>query len=237
MSRSIAYSIAFFLWTIVMNFAWLPALLGPARWTVAGQRFWANGVVWLMARVAGISVDIRGRENLAEGGVIVASRHQSTWETLIYHRILDDPAVVMKQELLSIPIYGWYSQKARMIPIDRRGGARSLRAMLRAARQARDAGRPIVIFPEGTRIPVDAEPTLLPGVAALYRDLDVPVVPVALNSGLFWPRHGISKHPGNLVLEFLPAIPPGLERKPFMAELEERLNDGTRALVAEGKGL
>ena len=234
--RSLAFNLAFFAWTGLMLVAWLPGLWRPHEVTVRGQRIWAGHVVWLMRRLAGIDFEVRGQAHLPAGGCIVAAKHQSAWDTLIWHLILDDPAVVMKQELLAIPIYGAYCRKSRMIAIDRRGGARAMRAMLEAARQAVAEGRPIVIFPQGTRTapgtPAEAAP-YLPGIAALYRGLGVPVVPVALNSGLYWPRRGFRRRPGRIVLEYLAPIAPGLARGAFMAELAARIEPATTRLEAQ----
>jgi len=139
----------------------------------------------------------------------------------------------MKSELLWIPFYGWYSLKAGMIPINRKGGAAALKSMLRAARRAKERGQPIVIFPQGTRTAPGTHAPYQPGVAAIYRGLDLPVVPVALNSGLFWPRRSLRRNPGTIVVEFLPRIAPGLARGPFLAELEERIESATGRLELE----
>lgn len=236
--RSLAFNLVFFLWTGLMLLLWLPSLWRGHEAIVRGQRLWAGHVVWLLRRLAGISHQERGRERLPAGGVIIAAKHQSAWDTLIWHLIADDPAIVMKQELLSIPIYGAFCRKSRMIAVDRQGGTKAMRAMLEAARRALAEGRPIVIFPQGTRTapgtPATAQP-YLPGVAALYRGLGVPVVPVALNSGLFWPRHGFLRRPGRIVLEYLEPIAPGLPRASFMIELERRIERATERLEAEAR--
>jgi 1-acyl-sn-glycerol-3-phosphate acyltransferase len=236
MIRSALFNLAFYVWTVIMVVGFAPALLLPWRATVWGQRQWARGVNWLMRVTAGIDVEIRGRENLPAGGCIVASKHQSAWDTLIWHAVLDDPAVVLKKELLLIPIYGLMCMKTRMIPVDRKAGAKALKSMARLGQAAAAAGRPIVIFPQGTRtapgLPY-AERPYQPGISALYRALDVPVVPVALNSGLFWPRRTFMRNPGTIVLEFLPAIEPGLKRRDFEDELRQRIETATARLEAE----
>lgn len=233
--RSALFNAAFYVWTALVAILWLPALLGPRGWVVTGQRLWASGVMALLQWLAGVSFEIRGRERLPQGGVLIASKHQSAWDTIIYHLLLRDPAVVLKRELLSIPIYGWYCRKARMIAVDRKGGGKALRRMIRSARSAAETGREIVIFPEGTRAaPGDAEP-IQPGVAGLYGNLGVACVPVALNSGLFWPRRRFIRRPGVIVLEFLPAIQPGLERAVFVEELANRIGKATDGLIAEAR--
>lgn len=235
MLRSLAFNLAFYVWSVSLVVLFTPSLLLPYRVPVWGQRQWTRGVNWLMRRLAGINVEIRGREHLPAGGCIVAAKHQSAWDTLIWHQILDDPAIVMKRELLFIPIYGLLCLKTRMLAVDRRGGTAALKHLIAQARQAVADGRPIVIFPQGTRTapgrPVDQAP-YQPGVSALYRALDVPAVPVALNSGLFWPRRSFRRRPGTIVLEFLPPIAPGLTRRDFEAELRARIEPATTRLEA-----
>jgi 1-acyl-sn-glycerol-3-phosphate acyltransferase len=229
MLRSLFINLAFYVWSVVMNVGCVWVLAGPPSWTVACQRFWAKGVL-LILRAGGIGMAVRG--TVPAGACIVACKHQSAWDTIIWHALLDDPAIVMKKELLSIPFYGWYSVKARMIPVDRKAGAAAMRSMLRAAQAAADLKRPIVIFPQGTRVAPGVTAPYQPGIAALYRALNVPVVPVALNSGLYWPRRGFSRRPGTVQLAFLEPIPPGLPRDAFMAELEKRTESASNALLA-----
>ena len=240
MIRSTLFNGLFYVWSVCMVVLFAPALLLPYQVTVWGQRQWARGVNWLMGLSAGIQVEFRGLEYRPTGragdGAIVAATHQSAWDTLIWHHILDDPAVIMKKELLSIPIYGWMCRKTRMISVDRKAGTKALRAMLTDAKAATDLGRPIVIFPQGTRAAPGAsvaDVPYQPGVSALYRGLDVPVVPVALNSGLFWPRRQFLRRPGTIVLEFLEPIPPGLPRKAFDVLLQARIEGATLALERE----
>ncbi len=231
--RSFVFVTLFVGWTLVMCLAWLPALAGPRIWTPRGQTVWAKGVLWLLRTVAGIGFEIRGREHLPEGACVIASKHQSAWDTIVWHLFVEDPAIVMKKELLSIPLYGWYSRKARMIPVDRKAGAAALKAMLRAATEAADAGRPLIIFPEGTRSAPGQRIPYQPGAAALYRHLGLPVVPVAVNSGLRWPKTTYLKTPGTIVLEYLDPIEPGSDKRAFMAELEERIETASQRLLVD----
>ena len=236
MIRSNLFNRLFYVWTVFMVVLFAPALLLPYPVTVWGQRLWARGVNLEMRLSAGIHVEFRGLQHRPRAGAIVAAKHQSAWDTLIWHDVLDDPAMVMKKELLAIPVYGWMCRKTRMIAVDRKAGTKALRAMLEDARAAAAAGRPIVIFPQGTRAAPGAsvkDVPYQPGVSALYRGLDVPVVPVALNSGLFWPRRQLMRRPGTIVLEFLEPIPPGLPRKEFDALLQARIEGATSALEAE----
>ena len=231
--RSALFNAAFYIWTVGMVILFLPALLLPWQVTVWGQRRWARGVNGLMRVLAGIDVEIRGRENLPAGGCIVASKHQSAWDTIIFSILLWDHSFVLKQELLRIPLFGLYLSRAGLIPVDRQGGSKALRKMVSTARQVAAAGRPIVIFPEGTRVAPDQKLPYHPGVAALYSQLNIPVVPVALNSGLFWRRNSFWKLPGTITLEFLAPIPPGLPRREFLQQLESAIEGRSRALIAE----
>ena len=160
-------------------------------------------------------------------------KHQSAWETFATPVLFDDAASVIKRELAWVPFYGWYTMKAGSIAIDRGAGARALRRMLAAAARAKAQGRSIAIFPEGTRGAVGETRPYLPGVAALYQYLDLPLVPVALNSGLFWKRRGFLRRPGTVLIEILPAIPPGLERHAMMEKLRTEIETATARLVEE----
>ena len=236
--RSLAFNLAFYIWTTANMLLALPIVFfTPRVFIIRWMALWARGVFALMRQLAGITVEIRGRDHLPEGACIVAAKHQSAWDTLAFHVVVPDPAMVMKQELMWIPIYGAYSRRAGMIPVNRSGGATALRAMLKSARAARDLGRQIVIFPQGTRVSADAAGADIPyqaGVAALYRDLAVPVVPVAVNSGQHWPRRRFVRPPGKIILEFLPPVAPGLDREAFLSALRERIEPATLRLIAGG---
>ena len=177
---------------------------------------------------------MRGRENIVKGPAIYAMKHQCMWETMASQILLHDCALIMKRELTWIPWYGWYSVKSKQVIVDRGGHAKTMRSMLRSAKARVAEGRPIVIFPEGTRKALGAPPDYKPGVAGMYGTLGVPCVPVALNSGLFWPRKGFIRRPGKIIIEFLPAIAPGMKREAFMAELEQRIERASERLLREG---
>jgi 1-acyl-sn-glycerol-3-phosphate acyltransferase len=233
-ARSLAFNFCLWLWTLLMLLAALPWLLPPPRWLLAHSRVWMQGVQLLLSRIVGLEYEVRGREH-ANAVAIFAFKHQSAWETLAIHLLLDGAAIALKRELTRIPLFGWCMIHAGMIRIDREGGARALRRLIEDARAALARGAPIVIFPEGTRLPPGKRRPYHPGVVALYKHLDCHVVPVALNSGVFWARRSFVKQPGRIVVEFLPPIEPGLERKEFMAELERRLETATERLVAEAR--
>jgi 1-acyl-sn-glycerol-3-phosphate acyltransferase len=195
---------------------------------------WSHAVVAGLYLICGARVVIRGREHVPKGAALVACKHLSTLDTLVPFLTLADPAFVFKQELASTPIFGWYLKRAGMIVVERDGHASALRAMLRAAKAEAARGRPIVIFPEGTRQDIGAPPDYKPGVAALYRDLGLACTPVALSTGLVWPAKGFPRRSGQAVIEYLPAIPAGLSREDFMRELETRIETATARLIAEG---
>jgi 1-acyl-sn-glycerol-3-phosphate acyltransferase len=231
--RALGFNIAFFAVTGLYGAAALPLLLAPRRWVMQFGRQWARSVLYLLRAIVGLDGEIRGQGKLPLGACIIAMKHQSAWDTLILPVVLGDPAIVLKRELLYVPFYGWYAARAGSIAIDRRGGARALRGMVTAARHAIGAERPVVIFPEGTRTAPGRRLPYQPGVAALYQALGVPLVPAAVNSGLFWGRRSFLKRPGRITLEFLDPIPPGLGRRELMAQLEERIETATAALERE----
>jgi len=234
--RALAFYIAFFGVTALFGVAGLPLLLAPRRWVMRFGRCWARCVLAFLRMIIGLDGEIRGLDHIPSGPSIIAMKHQSAWDTLILPLILDDFAVVLKRELLFVPFYGWYAARAGSIAIDRRGGAGALRHMVAAAQRAVAAARPIVIFPEGTRTAPGQRLTYQPGVAALYQALGIPLVPAAVNSGLYWGRRSFVKRPGRIVLAFLPPIPPGLPRRQVMGELETRIEAATAVLEREALG-
>ena len=232
--RSALFLLWFAILTTLLSLLFCPVLILPRGATVWLARVWSRATLWGLRIFAGIGMEVRGRP--PRGAVLVAAKHMSMWDTMAIYALLDDPAIVLKRSLLSIPFYGWYLNKARMIPIDRDGKASALRAMAAAARAEIEQGRSIAIFPEGTRKKPGAPPDYKPGVAGLYGQLDVPCYPVALNSGLFWTGPaGFLKKRGTIVIEFLAPIPPGLQRREFMARLEAEIETAAARLVAEGR--
>jgi len=234
--RSLLFNGFFYGWTALCVIAGLPLLLGPRAGIYYLGRVWAHPIIAALALLCGLRYRVRGRENLPEGAVLIAAKHQSAWDTIIFSILLWDHSFVLKQELTRIPLFGLYLIRAGLIPVDRKGGAKALRKMVAAAKAAAALGRPIVIFPEGTRVAPEQHRPYHPGVAALYGQLQVPVVPVALNSGMFWPRNSFWKRPGTITLEFLPPIEPGLPRRDFLARLETAIEGHSRALAAEAAG-
>jgi len=233
--RSALFIVFLWVWTVVLTTLYIPLLALPRRWAVVAARFWIRGALVGLKLLTGLTYQVRGREHLPAGAVILASKHQSTFETFAFHLMFNDPAYVLKRELLWIPCFGWYLYKTGVIAIDRSAGTRALKTMVKGAEAATAAGRSVVIFPEGTRALPGAKRPYHSGVAMLYGALKRPVVPIALNSGVFWSRGALRKYPGVLTIEILPPIPPGLDRRAFMTELEGRIEAASDRLVAEAR--
>ena len=233
--RSALFNVLFFGWNAIVLALSLPLVVVPRPAMMWAARRLASGSVDLLIVIVGLRYEVRGDRSLLQQPVIVASKHQSAWDTFIFYLLARDPAYVMKKELLSIPVYGWLTRKQRMIPIDRGAGAKALRELLRRSGRAIADRRQIVIFPQGTRVAPGTAAPYHAGVAAVYGRLGVPVVPVALNSGCFWPRRSFLKRPGKIIVEILPPIAPGLAKPAFMAELEQRIETATARLEAEAK--
>jgi len=234
--RALLFNLCFFGFTFLTCLAYLPLLVLP--WVVLSRavRLWALMVIWLLRVVVGMRHRVLGADKLPAGPAIIAAKHQSAWETIAFNALLRDPAIVLKSELLRIPLWGWLVWRTGHVRVDRRAGAKALKRMAADARVALAQGRSIVIFPQGTRTPPGQARPYLPGVAGLYQALAVPVVPVALNSGLFWGRRSFLKLPGTITVEFLEPIAPGLDRKQFLRQLEQRIETATRRLEAAAEG-
>jgi 1-acyl-sn-glycerol-3-phosphate acyltransferase len=233
--RSALYNVVFYVNLALFLVLGSEFFFLPRKWAVRALQAWAKSALWWMKVIVGTHIEVRGVEHIPHGAALVAGKHQSFWETFAILPCLNDPAMVLKKELSYIPFFGWFIHKFRMIIVERTAGSAALKDLVRRAKQEAARGRQIVIMPEGTRRPIDAPPDYKPGAAALYTNLDLPCVPFALNSGLFWPRRKFLRHPGTIVIEFLPPIPPGLPRKQFQARLEAAIETATARLVAEAR--
>jgi 1-acyl-sn-glycerol-3-phosphate acyltransferase len=229
--RSVLFFCYFALISALFFIAALPLMILPRMLMVRTSQAWSRSVLFGLHVVAGCGYEVRG--DIPKGPYLFAVKHMSMWDTIVLFMLLDDVCMVVKRELLRIPFYGWYIGRAGVIGIDRSAGASALRLMAARAKAMYAAGRPLVIFPEGTRKKPGAVPDYKPGVAGLYTQIGVPCVPVALNSGQFWT--GFIKRPGTIVIEFLPPLPAGLKRRDFMRELEQRIESATEKLIAEGR--
>jgi 1-acyl-sn-glycerol-3-phosphate acyltransferase len=229
--RSILFVALFYAWSAVSAIAMLPLMICPRRWMLFAFRLWAYGVIGLLRAVCGIRLELRGREFVPKGRALIAAKHQCMFDIFAQLTWLPDAVIVMRKELMIIPFFGWYSWKTGMIVIDRKGGAKTLRKMLKDASARMADERQLLIFPEGTRGPPGIAGTYQPGVAGLYRELGLPAHPVATNSGVHWPAHGFLRRPGTIVFEYSEPIPAGLPRAEFMRRIEERIETGSTALL------
>ncbi|MBM3564762.1 MAG: 1-acyl-sn-glycerol-3-phosphate acyltransferase, partial [Alphaproteobacteria bacterium] len=208
----------------------------PRRTFQDAVGFWQRMVFWGLRAICGITWEARGRDRIPAGGVLFACKHQSAWDTMVFYALAADPAYVLKKELMGIPFWGWYVRKTRHVVVDRKAGMKALKDLAQRAQAFLGEGRQVVIFPQGTRVPPGVAKPYLPGVFSIYTETGAPVIPVALNSGLFWGRRSFRKHPGVITIEFLDPMPRGLERKPFSAELKRRVEEASDRLAAEARG-
>lgn len=233
--RSVIFNLAFYTFLFLLMFFALPIFLLPWKWVWWMPTTWARTSLWMLRVLAGVKFELRGIENKPEGGVLIASKHQSTWETFVLLFVAERPAYLAKRELFMIPFFGWYLSRFRQISVNRARGSSALKSMIPQARAAVKDGRDVVIFPEGTRRTPGDPPSYKFGVTALYRILKVPVVPVALNAGVFWPRRTFLRYPGTIVMEILPPIEPGLSDDVFKETLIERIETASDKLLEEAK--
>jgi 1-acyl-sn-glycerol-3-phosphate acyltransferase len=233
--RSLVFNVLFYLSLIGLMIAALPAFLLPRRVMVELSKQWGRNSVWLLRMVCGVRVEWRGLDRIPKGPLLIAAKHQSIWETFALLPLFPDPTYVIKRELMWIPLFGWCCWKAGMIPVDRGAGKKTLVSIRAGTRAALAQGQQIIVFPEGTRRPAGAEPDYKSGVAHLYVGVNATCLPVALNSGLFWPRRKFLHPPGTIVVEFLDPIAPGLRRDDFLERLENVIEDATARLVDEGR--
>lgn len=232
-TRSIIFAAVYYVVTALFLLlgSWL--LLAPRRWAMKGLALHASTATWLLKVICGTKLEVRGRENLPKDACLVVSKHQSMWDTFALIPLLNDPAIVLKDELKYIPLYGWFCVKFEHILVKRDRAAVALKAMLKDAKDRAADGRHILIFPEGTRSAPGAAPDYKPGYVALYEGLGLPAVPLALNSGLFWPRRSNWRYPGTIVVEFLQPLPAGLPRAEFRRRVETALEAASHRLIAE----
>ena len=230
--RSLVFQALFYLNTVFWLMVALPTFFLPYRTVLGVAKTWGR-VNLVLLRIAGVKFEVRGREKIPLGALIVASKHQSTWETTALMPLFDNPLFILKRELQWIPIFGWLLIKGRMVPVNRGARSQALADMTERARVELARGRQLIIFPEGTRRPAGAEPRYKYGVAHLYAAEGVPCLPVALNSGVFWPRHSLLLRPGTVVVEVLDPIMPGLDKDVFFKRLQDVVETATARLIDE----
>ena len=235
LARSILFNILFYLNLGVLLIIAIPTLLMPSQAIIEMAKLWGHTSLWLLRVVCGTKYEFRGLEKIPKGPLIVAAKHQSTWETFALLSLFKHPIFIIKRELTWIPLFGWFTIKGKMIAVDRGSGSQALAAMTARAREVIRGGRQLFIFPEGTRRAAGAEPRYKFGVAHLYDVIGVPCVPVALNSGLFWRRRSFIRLPGTITVEFLDPIEPGLDKQIFFKRLQDDIEAVTARLIDEGR--
>jgi len=232
--RSVVFNVLFYLNTLFWLLVGIPTFVMPYHAIIWVAKSWGRVNLVLLRVVVGLDCEVRGREKIPPGALIVASKHQSAWETFALLPLFDNPTFILKRELQWLPVFGWLTIKGRMVPVDRKKGSQALAAMAERARIELNDGRQLIIFPEGTRRPAGAEPRYRYGVAHLYAAGGVPCLPVALNSGVFWPRRrSLHLRPGTVVVEILDPIEPGLDKDAFLARLQDTIEVATARLIAE----
>ena len=231
--RSLIFQIAFYLNLTLHILASIPCFILPHKLMVEIARSWGRTSVWLLSAICGVHLELRGREKIPFGPLLVASKHQSAWDTFALLPMFPYPAYVLKRELTWIPFFGWCLLKTGMIPLDRSAGKEAMAGLLERVRYKLRQGRQVIVFPEGTRRPVHAEPDYKLGIVQIYQAANVPCLPMALNSGQFWPRRHFLRPPGNIIVEYLDPIPPGLPRAVFFRRLQNDIETATNRLLAE----
>ena len=229
--RSLLFTALFYLWSVFWVLLILPLVLGPRIWMVRSWSIWSGVVILLLRLVCNIRVEFRGRQYIPRTHALIAPKHQCMFDVFAQFAVLPDSCFVTKKELMWIPFFGWYARKGGMISVDRAGAATALRKMVADAKDRFADERQLVIFPEGHRGEPGVPGDYKPGIAALYRELDVAVHPMATNAGVHWPAHGVLRHPGTIVYEYLEPIPPGLKRAEFMRILQDRIETASIALL------
>ena len=233
--RSLLFNAGFYLSLLVHMLLAIPSFFLPRQVLFSLANSWSHSMHWMLRVFCNIRVEYRGVDKIPKGPLLVAAKHQSAFETIALLPKFRQPLFILKRELTWIPLFGLFLLKAQMIPVNRGAGARTLSRMTSLARERVRGDRQLIIFPEGTRRPVSAEPHYKYGVAQIYVDCGVPCLPVALNSGLFWPRRTFLRYPGTIVVEFLDVIPPGLSRDEFLVRTRDVIETTTKRLVKQGR--
>ncbi len=229
--RSILFMFLFYVWALLIVLLFLPTFLLPAKYAILAPETWTHGNRFLLKWITGIRIHVTGVENLPKkNGYIVASKHQSAMETVLLHLFVPNMIYILKKSLLFLPFAGWYFIKTGCIAIDRKAGIKSMHLLMTKASSQLKKGFNILIFPEGTRTKPRTKTKYNPGVFLLYENCKVPVVPVALNTGYFWPKNSFRRHAGTVTFKFLPQIPAGLGKKQFMNELEQTIESSCQKM-------
>ena len=231
--RSALFNALFYLNTIVIMILGLPLLATNRHSVFFLCKIWGKSTLWLLDKICGTKAEFRGLENIPKGSLIIAPKHQSVWETFALEMFFADYSIILKRQLMFIPLFGWYLKRAELIAIDRASGKSALEQIIQQAKKLLPQGRQLFCFPEGTRRPPGAKPRYKIGIAQIYVETGMPCLPIAMNSGLFWARRSFVRRPGTIVVEFLPVIPPGLSREEFFTRLQNDIEEASNRLMAE----
>jgi 1-acyl-sn-glycerol-3-phosphate acyltransferase len=232
--RSIVFVIWFYGTMGAIGVAMWPFVVADSSNVWKALRTWARATLWGLRWIVGATVSFEGLENVPRGGALIAMKHQTALDTMAPSLFLQKPVFIYKAELAGTPVLGAYLKK-NQIAVDRGGHAKALKSIVRGAREAVAKGCQVLIFPEGTRQEIGAPPDYKPGIAAMYKDLGIPVTPIACSTGLIWKPSGITRSPGHVVIKVLPPIPAGLSREEFMRELERVIETESEALLPPDK--
>lgn len=237
--RQILFNIAFIIINLTTVTVLLPFLPCNRPFYMRLMKNYFAAIYWSEKNILGLDYEVRGTEHMPKDSIcIVAAKHYSAYETLKLHLLFKDPAIILKQELYDLPLWGWHARKTDMIAINRSNREESVNSIVRGALRMKDLGRTIVIFPQGTRVHIDDTPQNKPykrGIARMYEATNLPVVPLAMNSGVYWAKNAFFKKPGKVVFEFLPPIPAGLSSDELMTRLQETLEQHSNRLVKEAR--
>ena len=235
--RSLIFNVVFYLSISLQLVFWLPIYFLLNRedcWNVV--RIWGKTSLWFQNKIVGTRYSFTGLENIPkQGGFIAGGKHQSAWETYALVLFLKDPSYILKRELMFIPVFGWFAAKAKVVAVNRGKRSVALAMMTKAAAKQIDEGRQIIIYPEGTRVAPHAPPKYKYGIAHMYKEMGCRILPMALNSGLFWPRQSFLRYPGTISMQFLPVIEPGLEMEDFRNRLESDIETASNQLMFEAE--
>lgn len=229
--RSLIFAAQAYLMMAVMALAFAPWAIFDRRGAFAAVHAWCGYVRWTAAWMIGLRSEVRG--DIPQGEVLIAAKHQSFFDIIILVSVLPRPKFIMKKQLKWAPILGWYAQRIGCVPVDRGKRGTAIKAMMERVRSGRQEPGQLVIYPQGTRVAAGAKRDYKIGIGLLYQEMGVACVPVACNVGVFWPRQRIYRDPGLAVIEFLPPIPPGMELRGFMAQLEDEIETRSDALMRE----
>ena len=229
--RSILFYLLLSAWTLFLGIVCIPYLFLPSVYLRQSVRLWIKGIFFLLKNICNITHEIRGLEHIPSHSVLVVSKHQSAFETFALFYYIPKSLFIHKKQLFWIPIFGQYLKKINMISIDRAGGATTMRAVLKKSKRRVSEGFSIIIFPEGTRKKPGADPDYKSGFTGIYKEIQTPILPVAVNSGYCWPKHTFIKKPGHIIIQIMKSLPANLERIVVLKKVQKTIEDATNKII------